>query len=322
MTGWAVDDGPAGGLGIISTAAYLPGPAIGNAEVAARAGTTVHWITDRTGMLSRHRAAPEERTSDLATAAARLAIEDGGVRPDLLVLATVTADQPVPATACAVQDRLGLSGVAAFDVDAACSGYLYALVTAWGWVRAGLATAPLVVGADTFTRHVDPGDRRTAPLFGDGAGATVLGPVPSGYGILAAELWAAGDQRAIAEVPPKGGDGLFRMDGRAVRDVVLERCPKVLTAATDRAGLRLDQLDRVIVHQANPRLVGMLADSLGLGEQTVPRYGARTGNMAAATIPVTLALAHLDVPLARGDHVALVAVGAGMTAAAVVLRWY
>ncbi|HXV93231.1 MAG TPA: 3-oxoacyl-ACP synthase, partial [Pseudonocardia sp.] len=242
------------GIGVVGVGAHLPGPAVDNGMVAARSGASPEWILDRTGIVSRHVAAPDETTADLATAAAAAAMAASPVRPDMVVLATVTPDRPVPATACAVQDRLGLHGVPALDVNAACSGFVYALVTAWGAAATGLARSPLVVGADVFSRHVDPGDRRTAPLFGDGAGAVVLGAVPAGFGILAAELWADGSRQELAVVPqPAPGeptDRWFRMDGRGVRDVVLEMGPKVLSAVAGRAGVRIDQIDRVIVHQA------------------------------------------------------------------------
>ncbi|WP_158073056.1 3-oxoacyl-ACP synthase III family protein [Streptomyces kebangsaanensis] len=307
-------------LGIVGLGACLPGPPVANESVGKSTGVELEWIRDRIGIEARHHAAPGESTSDLATHAARHALRDAPVVPDLVVLATVTSDRSVPATACYVQDRLGLSGAPALDVNAACSGFVYALTTAAGMVRAGVARNPLVIGADVFTRCVDPTDRRTAPLFGDGAGAVQLGPVPEGYGILSTELWADGGKAHVATIPHTGG--WFEMDGRAVTGTVLEMGPKVLNSALDKAGVRLDELNRLIVHQANPRLVRKLGDFVGLETDVVPDYGRRTGNIAAASIPVTLTLAHRDRPFRDGDLVALVAVGAGMTAGAVVLRWH
>ncbi|WP_328708579.1 3-oxoacyl-ACP synthase III family protein [Microbispora hainanensis] len=318
--------GEAASLGVIGTAAFLPGAPVGNAEIAGRSGASLDWISERTGVMTRHIAMPDERTSDLAAAAGQLAMADTQVRPDMLVLATVTADQPVPATACVVQDRLGIRGTPAVDVNAACSGFIYALVSAWGASCVGVARSPLVIGADAFTRFVDPTDRRTAPLFGDGAGAVMLGPVPQGYGILAADLWADGSRADLAVVPPPSGlvsaDPWFRMDGRAVRQVVMEMGPKILQSSLDSAGIKLEQLDRIIVHQANPRLVEALAESMGLDEHVVPRHGVHTGNIASASIPVSLAISNKERPFARGAYVALVAIGAGMTAGSVILRWY
>ncbi|MEV7507951.1 MULTISPECIES: ketoacyl-ACP synthase III [unclassified Streptomyces] len=307
-------------LGIIGLGSYLPGEPVSNETVAGSTGAELEWIRDRIGIEARHYAAPEETTTDLADAAGREAVARAGVAPDLVVLATVTSDRTVPATACYVQDRLGVHGAPALDVNAACSGFVYALTTAAGMVRAGVARTPLVIGADVFTRCVNPADRRTAPLFGDGAGAVQLGPVPEGYGILAMELWADGSQADVATIPKAGG--YFEMDGRGVTGVVLERGPKILAAALAKAGVRLDEINRLIVHQANPRLVRKLGDFVGLEEGVVPDYGRLTGNIASASIPVTLNLAHEERPFRHGDLVALVAVGAGMTAGAVVMRWY
>ncbi|MFD3499217.1 3-oxoacyl-ACP synthase III family protein [Streptomyces sp. NPDC058678] len=307
-------------MGIVGLGAYLPGDPVSNESVAQSTGADVEWIRDRIGIVARHHAAPDETTTDLATRAGRAAVESAPVDPDLVVLATVTADRTVPATACFVQDRLGVSGAPALDVNAACSGFVYAMATAAGMVHAGVARAPLVVGADVFTRCVDPSDRRTAPLFGDGAGAVQLGPVPEGYGILATELWADGSRAEVATIPEAGGH--FRMDGRGVTAVVLEMGPKVLNSALAKAGVRLDQINRLIVHQANPRLVRKLGDFVGLEKDVVPDYGRLTGNIASASVPVTLSFAHRERPFRDGDLLALVAVGAGMTAGAMVLRWY
>ncbi|WP_166354532.1 3-oxoacyl-ACP synthase III family protein [Phytoactinopolyspora limicola] len=312
------------GFGVMGLGMCLPGPALGNRIVAERCGTSPEWVAERTGIISRHHRAAGQGTADLAVSAAEAAIADAQVRPDMVVLATVTPDRPVPATASAVQDRLGLHGAPAVDVNAACSGFVYAVTMAWGAMATGIATTPLVIGADVFTRHVDPGDRRTAPLFGDGAGAIVLGAVPPGFGILAVELWADGALQELAHVPaPEAGSpSWFHMDGRGVRDVVLDMGPKLLDSVLSAADLPIDQLDRVIVHQANPKLVQTLAESVRLDDRIVPLFGKRTGNTASASLPVSLAFAHRERPLQRGAYVALVAVGAGMTAGAMLIRWY
>ncbi|MEU0332064.1 ketoacyl-ACP synthase III [Streptomyces sp. NPDC006193] len=305
--------------GVVSLGLHLPGTPVGNESIAATSGADPQWMEDRIGIRARHHAPRPQTATDLAVGAAENALAGEAVTPDLIVVATVTAERPVPSTACFVQDRLGLAGVPAFDVNAACSGFVYALSCAYGMTLAGHVRTPLVIGADTFTHVVDPTDRRTAPLFGDGAGAVQLGPVPDGYGILAVDLWAEGSQAMYATVPR---EGWFAMDGRSVSGVVMDMGPKILQGALDRAGVRLDQLDRVIVHQANPRLVRRLADHVGLDESRAPAYGAVTGNTASASIPVALAMADRERPFRRGDLVALVAVGAGMTAGAAVLRWY
>ncbi|MFD5751094.1 3-oxoacyl-ACP synthase III family protein [Streptomyces sp. NPDC127033] len=306
-------------VGIVSLGLHLPGEPVGNETVAVTSGADAAWMEERIGIRARHYARPHEKAASLAVRAAAGVLERTQVTPDLIVLATVTPDRPVPATACFVQDRLGLTGVPAFDVNSACSGFIYALACAHGMVRTGLSRTPLVIGADTFTHVVDPADRRTAPLFGDGAGAVQLAPVPDGYGILAIELWAEGSQAMHATVPC---GSWFEMDGRGVTKVVMAMGPEILHRALDRAGVRLDQLDRVIVHQANPRLVRQLAELMDLDEGVVPAYGVSTGNTASASVPITLAMSDRERPFRRGDLVAMVAVGAGMTAAAAVLRWY
>jgi 3-oxoacyl-[acyl-carrier-protein] synthase-3 len=313
-------NGGTASVGIVGLGAYLPGAPVGNDAIGEETGADLEWIRDRIGIDTRHYAAPDELTSEVATRAARQAVEGSSVDPDLVVLATITADSQIPASACYVQDQLGLHGVPALDVNAACSGFVYALVTAAGMVHSGVARRPLVIGADIFTRCVNPTDRRTAPLFGDGAGAVQLGPVPAGYGILAAELWADGSQAPLATLPHTGA--WFEMNGRGVSDVVMRVGPKVLHAALAKAGVRLEQLNRLLVHQANPHMVRRLSEFVGLAEDVVPDYGRRTGNIASASVPVTLALAHQERPFRDGDLIAMVAVGAGMTAGAVIARWY
>lgn len=307
-------------LGIVGVGHHLPGAPVSNEAVAETASVDIEWIRERTGIESRHYAAPESLTSDLATQAANRALEAAGVGTDLIVLGTSTPDKLAPSTACYVQDKLGLPGIPAFDVSAGCSGFLYALSVATAMAAAGLARYPLVLAADVLTRCVDPTDRRIAPLFGDGAGAVQLGPVPDGYGILALELWADGSLSEIATMPRYGG--YFRMDGRGVKKVVMERGPKILEAALAKAGVRLDQLNRVLIHQANPKLVRMLGDFVGLSPEVAPDYGRLTGNTAGASVAVAFSMAHAERPFRDGDLFALLAVGAGMTAAAAIVRWH
>ncbi|MFG1811936.1 3-oxoacyl-ACP synthase III family protein [Streptomyces sp. NPDC049040] len=307
-------------LGILGVGHHLPGLPVSNEAMAETAGIDIEWIRERTGIETRHRAAPESLTSDLATQAAHRALETAPAGTDMIVLGTSTPDGLSPSTACHVQRNLGLGGVPAFDVSAGCSGFLYALCVASAMVAAGLARHPLVVGADVMTRWVDPKDERVAPLFGDGAGAVLLGPVPDGYGILALEMWADGSLSEVAVMPHHGG--WFRMDGRGVKRVVMEMAPKILEAALAKAGVRLDQLDRLLVHQANPKLVRRLGDFVGLPPEAVPDYGRLTGNTAGASVAVTFSMAHAERPFRDGDLFALLAVGAGMTAAAAIVRWH
>ncbi|WBB60975.1 ketoacyl-ACP synthase III [Streptomyces sp. WMMC500] len=307
-------------LGIVGVGHHLPGAPVSNEAVAETASVDIEWIRERTGIESRHYAAPEALTSDLATQAARRAIEVAPIGADMIAVGTSTPDRLSPSTACYVQRNLGLSGGPALDVSAGCSGFLYALSVATAMVAAGLARRPLVVAVDVLTRFVDPTDRRVAPLFGDAAGAVQLGPVPDGYGILALELWADGTLSEIAGLPLHGG--YFQMDGRGVKRVVMEMGPKILEAALAKAGVRLDQLNRVLVHQANPKLVRWLGDFVGLPPEVVPDYGRLTGNTAGASVPVAFSMAHAERPFRDGDLFALLAVGAGMTGGAAIVRWH
>lgn len=307
-------------LGIVGVGHHLPGAPVSNASVAENASVDIEWIRERTGIESRHYAGPESLTSDLAACAATQALEAAPIGADMIVLGTSTPDKLAPSTACYVQKKLGLYGIPAFDVSAGCSGFLYALSVATAMAAAGLAKHPLVVAADVLTRCVDPTDHRIAPLFGDGAGAVQLGPVPDGYGILALEMWADGSLSEIATMPRHGG--YFQMDGRGVKRVVMERGPKILEAALAKAGVRLDQLNRVLIHQANPKLVRMLGDVVGLSPEVAPDYGRLTGNTAGASVAVAFSMAHAERPFRDGDLLALLAVGAGMTAAAAIVRWH
>jgi 3-oxoacyl-(acyl-carrier-protein) synthase III len=322
------DPGSGFGIGITRIAGYAPSRIQTNAEVSQSIGMPSGWIEERTGIKSRTIAGPGEMTSDLAAAAGRRLISDGLADPDLLVLATTTPDRPTPSTAATVQTMLGIPGAAALDVNAACSGFLYALTLAWGAINTGVSSTALVIGADTFTRHVDVTNRRTAPLFGDGAGAVVLERVPEGYGILACELWADGNLSDAAYVDSTIIDTRtvtmdpFSMDGRAVKNVVLKQGPEIIGRALQKTGLEIHDLNRVIVHQANPRLVESLAQAVGIEPHKVPTYGRLTGNTAAASVPLTLHRSVQDDPLKRGDIVGFVAIGAGMTGAAVIARWY
>jgi 3-oxoacyl-(acyl-carrier-protein) synthase III len=325
MTGFRA--GGMTGFGVLGMGVHLPDRVVDNAAVAAACGCDPAWIEERTGVLSRHIAAPAELTSDLAAGAGAKAMADTGVLPDLLVLATVTPDRPLPATAYDVQRKLDLPGVPAFTVDAACSGFLHAIAVGWGASRTGIASTALLIGADVFTRQADPTDRRAAPLFGDAAAALMFGPVPDGYGVLAVELWGDGRLADIARIDAQDRRGarpapLFTMDGQAVSRTAMEYLPWILARGLERAAVEPTDLARLIVHQANVRLVERIASVVGLPPERVPTSGRHTGNTATASVPLTLALSHADRPLRRDDLVALVAVGAGASAGAAVLRWY
>ncbi|MCU1653061.1 MAG: beta-ketoacyl-ACP synthase 3, partial [Pseudonocardia sp.] len=281
----------------------------------------------------RRRAAAGEATSDLAAQAAVAALEYAGLNPGelrYLVVATSTPDQPQPATACIVQDLIGARNAAAFDLNAVCSGFVFGLATVSRLLGDG--GYGLVIGADLYSRIVDPADRRTAVLFGDGAGAAVLGPVPAGHGVLRTRLVSDGAKRGLIEVPAGGSRlpasaatldaGLhhFRMIGRDVRDYVSEHVPPMLAELILAAGLTPSDVDHFVPHQANGLMLADLADRAGLAEQvrlTVRDYG----NTGAASVPITLDETVRGVGIHPGQTVLLAAFGGGMSMAAAMLRW-
>jgi 3-oxoacyl-[acyl-carrier-protein] synthase-3 len=292
------------------------------------------WIERKTGIRSRRRAAADEATSDLAGHAASAALDAAGLDAGELrfvVVATSTPDQPQPATACIVQDIVGARHAAAFDLNAVCSGFVFGLATASRLLADG--GYGLVIGADVYSRILDPTDRRTAVLFGDGAGAAVLGPVPAGHGVLATRLVSDGARRGLIEVPAGGsrrpasaatldaGEHYFRMVGRGVRDYVAEHVPPMLGELIGAAGLVPEGVDHFVPHQANGMMLADLAERAGLAGQvrlTVRDYG----NTGAASVPITLDETVRGLPGVRaGQAVLLAAFGGGMSMAAALLRW-
>jgi 3-oxoacyl-[acyl-carrier-protein] synthase-3 len=292
----------------------VPERIVTNADFEARLDTSDEWIVERTGIRQRRHAGPGDTTASLATAAGAAAIKDAGLVPDdigLLIVATTTPEQALPATAAFVQDNLGVN-CGAFDVSAACSGFVYGVVTA---AKISPDTATLVIGAETLSTIIDMDDRGTSILFGDGAGAVVLQPAEPGYGMLTWELGCDGSAARLLEVPK--GDQYIRMDGRevfrrAVR-VVVESSVKTLAAA----GLTASDVDWFVPHQANQRIIDAAATRLGIPAERVVVNVERYGNTSAASIPLALA----DTPVKTGDIVLLSGFGAGMTWASALIRW-
>ncbi|HEY1969684.1 MAG TPA: ketoacyl-ACP synthase III [Pseudonocardia sp.] len=329
-TGGQFSGGP---VGVLGTGSYLPARVVGNDEVGRAAGVDADWIERKTGIRTRHHAADHEATSDLAAHAATAALDAAGIRADqlsYLVVATSTPDQPQPATACFVQDLIGARHSAAFDLNAVCSGFLFGLATT-GRLLGG-AGYGLVVGADIYSRILDPADRRTAILFGDGAGAAVLGPVPTGQGVLDVVLRSDGGNRELIGVPGGGsrrpasaetlasGAHHFQMIGRAVRDYVSSNVPPMLTELMTSTGLSEGRVDHFVPHQANGVMIADLADRMALGRQlrTTVRDCANTG---AASVPITLDHTVRGIGIRPGQTVLLTAFGGGMSMAAAMLRW-
>lgn len=320
------------GSRLLGTGSALPRRVVTNAELALQVDTSDEWIVERTGIRQRHIAGPDETTATLATAAARAALADAGIDAStigLIVLATATPDNTFPATATKVQHALGCNGGVAFDVGAVCSGFLYALTVADSLLRTGMAKRALVIGAETFSRILDWNDRTTCVLFGDGAGAVVLeAPAPDaaidGPGILANRLHADGAQHDLLYVD--GGPsttqttGHVRMKGREVFRHAVVNLTNVLNEVLEEAGVSSDQIDWVVPHQANARILDATAKKLGIAPDKVVVTVDRHANTSAASVPLALDMARKDGRIKSGDLVMLEAMGGGFTWGASLIR--
>lgn len=320
--------------------AELPTTIVTNADLEARLDTSDEWIVERTGIRERRVAAANETTASLGAAAAAAALKQAGLGPDdidVLIVATATPEQPMPETSAFIHEQLGLT-CGAFDVGAACAGFTYALITGAALISSGMHRRVLVVGAETYSRIVDPEDRSTAILFGDGAGAIVLERSPSedateGPGVIAWDMGCDGSAAGILEVPAGGsrlptspetladGRNWLHMDGqevfrRAVRCVV-----DSVRATLDRAGFTPGDLDLFIPHQANIRIIDAASSRLGIPADRAFSNLDRYGNTSAASIPIALAEAADAGRLHDGDLLVVTGFGAGMTWSTVLLRW-
>src|SRR6516225_3905428 len=318
---------------VLGCGSYLPSRVLTNAELARKVDTSDEWIVQRTGIRERRIAAPGERTSDLALAAARAALKAGNVDPqsiDLIVLATSTPDNTFPATAVSVQAGLGITHGAAFDLQAVCSGFVFGLATVDGLFKTGAFERALVIGAETFSRILDWNDRSTCVLFGDGAGAIVLEAqrqpgTREDRGILSAHLRSDGRHKAKLYVD--GGPsstqtvGHLRMEGRAVFKHAVAMVTDVIEDAFKATGYTADDIDWFVPHQANQRIIDDTAKKLGIAPKKVVTTVEKHGNTSAASIPLALAVAIADGRIKRGDLVMLEAMGGGFTWGSVLLRW-
>ena len=317
---------------VLGTGSALPVNRVSNAKLAETVDTTDDWIVERTGIRFRHIAGEGETTSTLATEACRRALASAGMTAtdiDLIVLATATPDQTFPASATLVQAALGIDDCVAFDVGAVCSGFLYAVSIAESMIRAGSATNALVIGAETFSRILDWEDRTTCVLFGDGAGAIVLGAAEgteeSGRGVLSAKLHADGRHNQLLYVDggpsTTGTVGKVRMKGREVFRHAVTNLASVMGEALDIAKLTSADVDWVVPHQANARILDATARKLGLAPEKVVVTVADHANTSAASVPLALDTAVRDGRIKSGDIVVLEAMGGGFTWGAAVLRW-
>ncbi|TDR82819.1 beta-ketoacyl-ACP synthase III [Paludibacterium purpuratum] len=314
---------------ILGTGSYLPANVVTNAMLAERVETSDEWIVSRTGIHARHIAADDQKTSDLALYAAREAIADAGLAPediDLIIVATTTPDMVFPSTACLLQEKLGVHGCPAFDVQAVCAGFMYALVTANNYIKAGMAKKALVVGAEIISRILDWDDRRTCVLFGDGAGAVVLGASDE-PGIEHACMAADGRYNKILNTPAQISGGkiqglpFLNMDGPAVFKFAVKALSEIATTTLAQAGVAQEQVDWLVPHQANLRIIESTAKHLGLPMSRVVVTLPTHGNTSAASIPLALDHAVRDGRIRRGQRVLLEGIGGGFAWGAVLLTF-
>jgi 3-oxoacyl-[acyl-carrier-protein] synthase III len=318
---------------VLGCGAYLPQRILTNAELAARIDTSDEWIVQRTGIKQRHIAAAGEFTSHLALHAARAAIVDAGIDAqsiDLILLATSTPDNTFPATAVAVQAGLGIHHGAAFDLQAVCSGFVFALATADNFLRTGAFKRALVIGAETFSRILDWNDRGTCVLFGDGAGAIVIEAQPQAgkatdRGILTTHLRSDGRHKSKLYVdggPSSTGTvGYLRMEGREVFKHAVGMITDVIVDAFEATGTTAEDIDWFVPHQANKRIIDASAHKLHIAPQKVVLTVDLHGNTSAASIPLALSVAVKDGRIKKGDLVLLEAMGGGFTWGSALLRW-
>ncbi len=322
------------GSRLVGSGSALPTRIVTNAELAEQIDTSDEWIVERTGIRQRHIAGEDETTATLATQAARRALADAGLSPadiDLIVLATATPDNTFPATATKVQHALGCNGGVAFDVAAVCSGFLYALTTADSLLKTGTARRALVIGAETFSRILDWEDRTTCVLFGDGAGAVVLEAASvsgeadvSNTGVLASRLHADGAQHDLLYVD--GGPsttktvGHLRMKGREVFRHAVVNLSSVLNEVIEDAGVSVEDIDWIVPHQANARILDATARKLGIPAEKVIVTVDKHANTSAASVPLAFDTARRDGRIKQGDLVMFEAMGGGFTWGASLVR--
>jgi len=322
-------------VGIEGLGFYLPSKVLTNADLEKRIETSDEWIRTRTGIRERRIAAEGENTSDLAVGAAKGALEQAGLKPtdlDMILVATMTPDMPCPATACIVQAKLGAPQAAATDVAAACSGFVYGLVIGQQFVASGLYRHVLVVGAEVLSRVVDWTDRSTCVLFGDGAGAAILGATTQGQ-ILSVYLGSDGGKADLLKVPGGGAAKpashqsvderahYLKMNGTEVFKHAVRAMSDACLKAIERAGIRPEEIACVIPHQANIRIIQAVVERAGMPLEKVYLNVDRYGNMSAASTIVALCEAVRDGRVKKGDYALLVAFGAGLTWGSCVIKW-
>ena len=321
-------------IGILGTGSYLPEKILTNKDLEKIVDTNDEWITTRTGIKERRIAADDEATSDLCYNAALRAIEESGIDKneiDLIIIATSTPDYQMPSTAALVQNKLGIKA-AGFDLEAACTGFVYGLITGYSFINAGIYKKVLVVGADVFSRILDWEDRGTCILFGDGAGAVVLGEVEDG-GYLGGDLQADGSGGSELIVPSSGSrmpltqevldnkDQFVKMNGREIFKFAVKIFPETVAKSLEKANLKMDDIDLIIPHQANIRIIESISKRLN---QPLDKFFVnldKYGNTSAATIPIALDEASKQGRISKGDKVIMVGFGGGLTYGSCIVEW-
>jgi len=322
--------------GILGMGHAYPEGILTNADLEKIVETSDEWITTRTGIKQRHKAADNEYTSQFGTTAARMALDRAGLKPDeidIIICATTTPDQIMPSTGALIQAQIGASNAAGMDVFAACSGFLYGLTMVESMIRTGQIKYALVVGAEVLTKYVDYTDRGTCVIFGDGAGAAVLGPVNSGRGILATKIKSDGRYEEQLFAPGGGtklgtthatidnGMHFFKMKGNELFKVAVRSMAEISAEMLEKAGLTVDDIDLVIPHQANQRITDAVASRLGVPEEKVYSNIAEHGNTSSASIPIAMDECIESGRIKEGDTVLLTAFGGGVTWGSTILKF-
>ncbi|MDX9916424.1 MAG: beta-ketoacyl-ACP synthase III [Gudongella sp.] len=323
-------------VGITGLGSYVPSMAMTNEDMSKLVETSDEWITSRTGIRERRIADENTATSDLATNAAENALKDAGINAsdiDLIIVATATPDHMFPSTAAIVQKNLGAEKAAAFDLSVGCSGFIYAVMTGSNFIATGMYKKVLVIGAETLSKIVDWTDRNTCVLFGDGAGACVLEPCDESFGILSSELGSDGPNGDVLILPAGGSRNpataetvknnmhTIKMDGKEVFKFAVRVMEKSSVRVLEEAGLTPEDIDFLIPHQANMRIIDAAMKKLQLDKEKTYINLDKYGNMSAASVPVALDEAVRENRIKKGDIVLLIAFGAGLSWASIVMRW-
>ncbi|EQB21881.1 3-oxoacyl-[acyl-carrier-protein] synthase, KASIII [Dehalobacter sp. UNSWDHB] len=322
-------------VGILGYGYYLPELVVTNQEIAHRFNKDGSWIEERTGIQERRRAGKDISTSDLAAKAAFAALNNANLTPadiDLIIVSTTTPDMLLPSTACLVQNAIGAHKAAAFDIAAACSGFIYGLDIAATYLLAGRYNKILLIGADTYSKITNDEDLHTSILFGDGAGAIVLGEVPKEYGILNSTLGADGTGWELLQVPAGGSrlpltpnlldahSNTIMMSGRAVYQFAVKIFEETVRELLDKSSINLDRISLIIPHQANKRILQSVSQRLEIAPEKIYCNIEKYGNMSSASIPVALAEAYENQKIRSGDYLILIGFGAGLTWGATLIR--